>query len=183
MADILKSAAKFCRVDPSKMSDKSAARKDEAHITDVARGMPAYQETSHSYAVKALEHAQAVEERERRQEEERTARIDTPLTAPQPRSKLPIDFHDKLTAQLSGCSMSGQEDSGIAHAGPHEKGGGLKPCASNETWRTVFPDHEEETRIPNKTIRESPGQYLVVIANSSRRAFFKSGDPCARRVR
>lgn len=96
MADILEGAAKLRRVDPGKTNDKRAARKDEARITDVASGMPVYQETPHSHAVEALEHAQAVEERERRQEEERTARTNTALTAPQPMLKLPVNFQDKL---------------------------------------------------------------------------------------
>ncbi|KAF1924677.1 uncharacterized protein M421DRAFT_95223 [Didymella exigua CBS 183.55] len=90
----------------------SVARKDEAHIEDVTGRIPVYEETPHSHDVEALEHAQAVEEREIMQEEERIARSKTPCIAPQPRPKLPTNFQDDLTAKLGKMKLNNGKDDG-----------------------------------------------------------------------
>lgn len=155
----IQGGVKLKKVGEEEKKDKSAARKDEARIEIVSRGPPIYEGTPHSHDVEALEHAQAVEEMERRQEEECAARTKTPLTAPQPRIKTPTNFQDELAATLSGLKLNKRKDRGGAEAGPSEANV-IRPRASNETWRTVFADQEEENRIPDRHFRQDLGDRL-----------------------
>jgi hypothetical protein len=89
-------------------ADKNAraARKDEAQVEGITTQTPMYHETSHSRDVEALEHAQAVEERERQWEEVLLSRTKTPFIAPQPRPKLAVNLQDKLAAKLGTIRLS-----------------------------------------------------------------------------
>lgn len=133
--------------------DVRAASKDEARIDGVTGQTPVYEETPHSNDVEALEHAQAVEERERRQEEERFSRSRTPFVAPQPRPNLPMNFHDELTAKMGKINVYEGTHHQKARAESSVKLNVVKPRASNETWRTVYSEHAEENRMPDHQFR------------------------------
>lgn len=145
------------RVGKDDKKDASASQQDEAHIEAVRGGAPVYQETPHSHDVEAREHAQAVEETERRQEEESAAHTKTPLTAPQPKMKMPMNFEDELTAKLGKMRLQKQATD---EAGSGLNENGLRPSASNETWRTVFTEQEEENRMPDRQFKQDLGDTL-----------------------
>lgn len=156
---------KLKRVSEENRRDASAARKDKSRIEDVAEQAPIYEETPHSHDVEALEHAQAVEERERRQEEERVARSKTPFIAPQPRPKLPVNFQDELTAKLGKMNLNKPSIDSISEAAPSAPTNIIRPRPSNETWRTVYSDHEPYTE-PDQAFRERLGSALSARGTS-----------------
>ncbi|KAJ8115923.1 hypothetical protein OPT61_g2544 [Boeremia exigua] len=136
----------------------NAAWHDEACIDDVHTKPPAYEQTAHSHDVEVLEHAQAVEEIERTQEEACTARTKTPLTAPQPRTKMPSNFQGELVAKLCSMKLKGRGD--IATEADPSGSSTLRPRASHETWRSVFTEHDEDNRMPNRQFRHDLGDRL-----------------------
>lgn len=154
----IEAGVKLRKVSKADKKDASTARKDEACIGDVPRQTPVYEETPHSHDVEALEHAQAVDELERRQEEERAARTMTPFIAPQPRMKMPANFQEELAAKLGKMSLNRQKDGGAAEA-VSSNPNVIRPRASNETWRTVFSDNERYSE-PDQAFRERLGNTL-----------------------
>jgi len=138
--------------------DGNIARKDEARVKDVHEKVPGYEENPHSRNVEALEHAQAVEERERRQDEERYARTESPITAPQPRMKMPSDVQDELATKLNKINLNKQAGEG-AKEGRSEPND-LRARASYETWRTVFTEQGEHNRMPDRHFRQYLGKRL-----------------------
>jgi hypothetical protein len=147
------------RVSDENKKDASAARKDEARIEDMPRETPVYEETPHSHDVEALEHAQAVEERERRQDEERVTRSKTRFIAPRPKPNLPVNFQDELAAKLGKIKLNKPSIDGASGDAPSEPLNVVKPRPSNETWRTVYSDHEPYSE-PDQAFRERLGSAL-----------------------
>lgn len=139
---------------PMKVSDEgkdaSLARQDEAQTEEVARQVPVYEETPHSYDVEGLENAQAVEGKERRQEEKHATRLNTPFIAPRPRLKLSENFQDELTAKLGKMKL----DKSSTEAASSVDLKVVRPRASNETWRTVYSEQAEEKSMPNQQFRQ-----------------------------
>lgn len=154
----IQAGVKLRKVSEADKKDASAARKDEAGIGDVPRQTPVYEEIPHSHEVEALEHAQAVNELERMQEEEGAARTTTPFIAPQPRMKMPANFQDELASKLGKMNLNRQKNGGAAEAVPSNPNV-IRPRASNETWRTVFSDNERYSE-PDQAFRERLGNTL-----------------------
>lgn len=150
--------AKHKRVCEEDEKAGNIARKDKARINDVHKEVPVYDESPHSRDVEALEHAQAVEESEKRQDVERDARTKPPLTAPQPKMSMPADFQDELATQLNKMKLNKQTGEG-ARAGRSEPND-FRARGSYETWRTVFAEQEEDNRMPDWHFRQNLGNRL-----------------------
>ncbi|KAF3052790.1 hypothetical protein E8E11_011576 [Didymella keratinophila] len=149
---------KLKKVGDADEKDARLACKDEARVEDLTRQATAYEETPHSHDVEALKHAQAVEERERRQEEERVARSKTPFIAPQPRPNMSANLQDELAAKLSKVKLK-KADGDVSECAPSVALKVVKPRASNETWLTVFSDQEPYSE-PDQAFRERLGGAL-----------------------
>ena len=120
--------------------EESAVRPVEAHIEHPHFEAPVYEATPHSISVEVLERAQAVEERERRQEAESACRTETPLTAPQPKVALPTKFEAGLVAEAGLIAkarlvnLTKQDDGGLSKVPEHRE----SPRAEREMKNSSF---------------------------------------------
>jgi hypothetical protein len=103
------------------LNEESAIRPIEAHTEHSHLEAPVYEATPHSTNVEALEHAQAVEEMERRHEIEGACRTNTPLTPPQPKVALPTGFEAGLVAKAHLVNLTKQDDGGLPKTPEHLK--------------------------------------------------------------
>jgi hypothetical protein len=124
------------------LDEEIAARPEEVHFVHSHFEAPVYEATPHSTDVEALEHAQAIEEMERRQEAESHCRTETPLTAPQPKVALPTSFGAELVETAHLMNLTKQDDSGL-----HKAPGNGKSPRTERKMEDNNPQPEDEDLI------------------------------------